>query len=66
MYIYHFVQSHPESLFHRPNHRQLIEENAREGWRFVTAIPSETDMPGRILHMDLVFEKEVPPETEVS
>ena len=39
-------------------HRPIIEEQAREGWRFVTSVPTEFTTQGGIAALDLVFERE--------
>ena len=40
-------------------HRQIIDANAKNGWRFVTAIPTKNKGYGIISEVDLVFEREI-------
>ena len=40
----------------------MIDKYSKEGWRFVTAIPSDFGAHGKIVEYDLVFEKLVDEE----
>lgn len=59
MYQYKFVEIRAKLLitFHFKGFQELIEEHALEGWRFVTAIPVESQGAGSISVLSLVFEK---------
>ena len=39
-------------------HREIINQYASQGYRFVTAIPTEMKINGCVIKMDLIFEKE--------
>ena len=39
-------------------HREIINQYAAMGYRFVTAIPTEMKINGCVRKMDLIFEKE--------
>lgn len=39
-------------------HREIIDQYAAQGYRFVAAIPTEMKINGCIRKMDLIFEKE--------
>ena len=55
---YMYVEAKVGSMFTNPNHRELIDKYANEGWRFVTAIPLGFNRNnGQIKSFDLVFEK---------
>jgi|GEM_PF-1744921 len=41
------------------SHREIIDNLARDGWRFVSAIPTLIRGYGMISELDLVFEREV-------
>jgi hypothetical protein len=59
IFKYIYVKATTGGLFNgKQNHRELIDRYSREGWRFVTAIPTESNGHGVILEFDLVFEKE--------
>ena len=58
MYKYVFAESNGGDLFTRANHREIIEEYSKSGYRFVTAIPTYSNGHGKIKSFDLVFEKE--------
>jgi hypothetical protein len=38
-------------------HRAVIEDAAKQGWRFVASIPTRIAGSGKIMQADLVFEK---------
>lgn len=38
-------------------HRQIIQEKAQEGWHFAGWLPTKNGPSGKILEMDLIFEK---------
>ena len=41
-----------------PNYKELIDEHAQEGWRFVAVIPAVFGSYGQMKEVDLVFEKQ--------
>jgi len=41
------------------NHREIIDNLAKDGWRFVSAIPTKNKGYGMISELDLVFEREI-------
>ncbi|WP_312813453.1 DUF4177 domain-containing protein [Sedimentibacter sp.] len=47
------------AIFSQPNHKELIDQYSKEGWRFVTVIPAAINGHGVIKEIDLVFEKEL-------
>ncbi len=59
MYQYKFLEIRTKIglTFHFEGFKELIEEHALEGWRFVTAIPVESQGAGWISALSLVFEK---------
>ncbi len=59
MYQYIYINAKAQGLFIGGNHRELIDEYSKEGWRFVAAIPTNYGMHGQITEYDLVFEKEI-------
>ena len=40
-------------------HREVIDREAREGWRYVGYIPASINDYGKIVQLDLVFEQDV-------
>ncbi len=59
IFKYMYIKATTGGLFNgKQNHRELIDRYSREGWRFVTAIPTESNGHGVIFSFDLVFEKE--------
>ncbi|QOR33892.1 DUF4177 domain-containing protein [Clostridium sp. 'deep sea'] len=58
MYKYIFEESKGGDLFTHTNHREIIEEYGKRGYRFVTAIPTYSTGSGKIKSFDLVFEIE--------
>lgn len=60
MYRYEYVEAKAEGLvFSSANHRELINEYAERGLRFVTAIPTSFSGYGMPKTFDLVFEIKV-------
>lgn len=57
MYKYLFIECRVGGFFGRTEHRDIIAENAANGWRFITAIPKSNSGNGRVDWVDLVFEK---------
>jgi len=57
IFRYIYVKSKGDGLIRKSEHREIIDEYAKEGWRFVTAIPL-TRGSQAIFDFDLVFEKE--------
>lgn len=58
MYIYKFIDVLAYQL--RDQHmsyRNIITDMAKDGWRFVCAVPTVMSDDGKIIKMDLVFEK---------
>lgn len=58
IYKYIFIKANADALLSNANHKELIEQYSREGYRFVTAIPTAMSGHGKIYEFDLVFEKE--------
>ena len=58
IYKYIYVTAKTEGFIRKADYRELIEQYSKEGWRFITAIPSKSDAYGKIKEFDLVFEKE--------
>ena len=54
-----YVESKAAGYFSSGKHRELIDEYCKEGWKFITAIPTIFNILGVIKQYDLVFEKEV-------
>ena len=59
MYKYIYVKAETDGVFREANHREIIEQYSQDGWRFITAIPTDFSGHGVIKAFDLVFEKEV-------
>ncbi|CEN80749.1 Uncharacterised protein [[Clostridium] sordellii] len=59
MYTYIYVKSRASSVFRISEHREIITRYSKEGWRFITAIPSDFELNGKVIEFDLIFEKEV-------
>ncbi|QNL43790.1 DUF4177 domain-containing protein [Oscillibacter hominis] len=63
MYEYQYIELHVGGGFWIDNsqcaHRDLIEEQAKAGWRYVGYIPSCFTGNGGIKDIDLIFERRV-------
>lgn len=58
MYKYIYVEAKARNFWNTADHRQIINQYSKEGWRFVSAIPTASGAQGAIVRYDLVFEKE--------
>ncbi len=58
---YEFVSVYIEKLFgaRSENHRQIINEYAEKGYRFIACIPTKINGNEVIINVDMVFEKDV-------
>jgi hypothetical protein len=60
MYEYIFVRVQTQAMFSREiPYKEMIQDYARMGYRFVSAIPARENMEGVTYAYDLVFEKPV-------
>ena len=59
MYRYEYVEAQAEVFFNSANHREIIDEYAERGFRFINAIPTSFSSYGSIKTFDLVFEIEI-------
>ena len=60
MYKYIYVESTVAGVFKTDNHREIIESYSKEGWRFISAIPTKFDPTfGSPTKFDLIFEKTI-------
>lgn len=47
-------------LFHiSSDHKSIIDEHSREGYRYVGYVPSQIDAHGSLRKIDLIFEKNI-------
>ena len=58
IYKYLCVTAKVGTMFKSSDHGELIEKYSKEGWRFITSIPTVFGGYGQIKEFDLVFEKE--------
>lgn len=63
MYQYKYVTFYTGGGFWMDNtdcgHRQIIDEHAAEGWRYVGYIPSKFSSEGGHKEIDLIFERTI-------
>lgn len=64
MYRYEYVALHTGGGLFFDNselgHREIIDQYAADGWRFVGFVPTQFTGNGGSREIDLIFEKEVP------
>lgn len=60
MFKYEYVKVVNEALMNSKftQHRDVIDDYAKRGFRYVGFIPAKSDGYGRIREMDLIFEKQ--------
>lgn len=59
MYTYRYEKSTGGTLFFNADHREIIDRCAKEGLRFVVAIPTYQTGEGKVKEFDLIFEKKI-------
>ncbi|MEL6560107.1 MAG: DUF4177 domain-containing protein [Bacteroidota bacterium] len=62
MYQYKYVKIQLGGFFKtepRQNYQKIIDEHAKEGWRFVQVFAPAITGYGKATNYDLIFEKEV-------
>lgn len=59
MYEYKYVPCNIGGLFSKDNHRELISEYARQGWRVVQILPLYYTFEGRAKDHEIIFEREI-------
>lgn len=59
MYEYKFVEADLGGFFSVANHRQLIEEHAKNGWRLVQVLAFDYNVQGRPKRYEIIFERKV-------
>lgn len=59
MYKYRYEKAAGGTFLTEPNHRNIIDKLASQGWRFVAAIPAYQTQEGKVKEFDLVFEKQI-------
>lgn len=47
------------NVYELEDYRQVIDQRARDGWRYVGYMPTKQRGTGHIEELDLIFEKEV-------
>ena len=58
IYKYIYVTAKAEGFIREADYREIIDEYSQGGWRFITAIPTNSNSHWKIKEFDLVFEKE--------
>lgn len=62
MYEYKFVEADLGGFFSVTNHREIINEHAKEGWRLVQVLAFDYDLRGRPKSYEIIFEREIKEE----
>lgn len=59
MYEYKYVDTELGGFFSVANHREIINEHAKEGWRLVQVLAYEYNSHGKPKKFEIIFEREV-------
>lgn len=59
MYQYKYVKATMGGLFTKAKHREVIDKNAKEGWRLVQVLPTSYNGHGRPTEYDIIFEQKI-------
>lgn len=56
-YVEMVLENHKTTTSELKRHREIIKQYAANGWRYVGYIPTVMGPSGKILKLDLIFEK---------
>jgi len=59
MYEYKYVSCTLGDFFSEANHREIINENAKDGWRLVQVLPIYYNGHGKPTDYEIIFEREI-------
>lgn len=59
MYEYKYVECSMGGIFTGDNHQEVIDEQAKQGWRLVQIIPLYYTMEGRAKDFEAIFERKI-------
>lgn len=59
MYQYKYVPATLGGLFKEANHREIIEQHAKDGWRLVQVLPLYYNGHGKPTDYEIIFEKKM-------
>lgn len=59
MYEYKYVEAYLGGFFRDSNHRELIDNYAKKGWRLVQVSPTNYNSHGEPTKYDIIFEREI-------
>jgi hypothetical protein len=57
MYEYKYVECSMGGIFTGDNHQELINEHAKQGWRFIQIVPLYYTLEGRAKNFEIIFER---------
>ncbi len=57
MYEYKYVETTLGGFFTSPQHREIINEHAAEGWKLVQVLPLRYNGHGKPTEYEIIFEK---------
>lgn len=59
MYEYKYVECSMGGIFTEDNHQEVIDKQAKQGWRLVQIIPLYYTMEGRAKDFEAIFERKI-------
>ena len=59
MYEYMYVEATLGGFFTDANHHEIIDQNAKEGWRLVQVVPMYYNSNGKPTQYEIILEREV-------
>jgi len=59
MYEYKHVQATLGGFFKEANHREIINEHAKQGWRLVQVLPMYYNSHGKPMEYEIIFERKI-------
>lgn len=59
MYEYIFVETALGGFFSSPQHREMINDYAEQGWRLVQVLPFAYNSHGKPTEYEIIFERQI-------
>lgn len=59
MYQYKYEEATLGGFFTEPNHHEIIDENAKKGWRLVQVLPLRYNGNGKPTEYEIIFERKI-------
>jgi hypothetical protein len=59
MYEYKYVSATLGGFMTNANHHEIIDDNAKDGWRLVEVLPTSYNLDGKPIKYEIIFERTI-------